>query len=142
MRIISFNFTKSSVEKLSDAFKDLKINTNIHVSEIKGVKQDIFKSKEEFLGINFEFNIDYAPEIAKIEFKGKVLIGVEQKKAKDILKQWEEKKIEEGLKLLIFNVILRKSNIKALQLEDEMNLPPHINLPSVRKQEDSKEDNN
>jgi hypothetical protein len=133
MRIIGFNFNKINIEKLSDNFKDLKINTNIHISKIEKIKQDIFKSKEYFLNIIFEFNVDYQKDIAKLDFNGKLLMAIEQEKAEEILEKWNNKKIEENFKIIIFNIILKKSNIKALQFEDELNLPPHITLPSLKK---------
>ncbi|MHA1659080.1 MAG: hypothetical protein ACTSUT_08175 [Promethearchaeota archaeon] len=142
MRLVGFNFNKINIEKSSDNFKDLKINTNIHISDIKEIQQDLFKSKEEFLGIDFEFTIDYQQDIAKLEFKGKILIAIEQKKAKEILKNWKDKKIDEDFKIVIFNIILKKSNIKAIQLEDDMNLPTHITLPTIRKKENKNEKKN
>ena len=42
-------------------------------------------------------------------------------------------KIPEEYKLTIFNIIMKKSNLKAIQLEDEMNLPLHISLPSIKE---------
>ena len=49
MRLISFNFTKIDVERFSDNLKDLKINTGIDISDIKEVKSDFFKSKEDLI---------------------------------------------------------------------------------------------
>jgi hypothetical protein len=31
----------------------------------------------------------------------------------------------------MFNIVLKKSTIKALELEDELNLPYHIPIPKV-----------
>ena len=44
----------------------------------------------------------------------------------------EEKKIPEKFKEIIFNSIFRKCNLKALQFEEELNLPPHLPLPSFK----------
>jgi hypothetical protein len=57
----------------------------------------------------------------------------ESKIIKDFIKQWKQKKLPEEHRILIFNVILKKSNLKAMQLEDELNLPLHIPLPSVKE---------
>ena len=134
MRLAGFNFIKINVEKFSDKIENLKINTNINISEINPVKSDFFKTKEELINIKFNYNIIYDPSFAKIEFIGNVLIAIESKMAKDVLKQWEDKKMPEDFRLTLFNIILRKSNLKALQLEDEINLPLHINMPSLKKQ--------
>ena len=135
MRLVGFNFNKINIEKFSDKIEDLKINTDMGISEINEVKSDFFKTKEELIGIKFTYGINYDPDFAKIELVGDVLLAIESKMAKDILKQWKNKKIPEDFRIILFNIILKKSNLKALQLEDEMNLPPHISLPSLKKQE-------
>lgn len=138
MKIIGFNFNKISAEKTSNKIKELKITTNIDISEIKEIKSDFLKTKEELIEILFKYDVIYNPEIAKIKFKGVLIISLESKLKKDILNQWKDKKLSDELKLPLFNVILRKSNLRALQLEDEMNLPLHISLPILKK-EDKKE---
>tara|TARA_Y100000034_G_C6694823_1_gene306115 strand:+ start:128 stop:529 length:402 start_codon:yes stop_codon:yes gene_type:complete len=133
MKVIGFNFKKISAEKTSDNFKDLKINTNINVLNIKQIKSEVFQSKEELVELEFDYSIDYNPNIAKISLSGVILIMVDSKIVKDFIKQWKKKKIPDEYKVLIFNIILKKSNLKGMQLEDELNLPLHIPLPSVRE---------
>lgn len=135
MKFIGFNFKKINVEKLSDSFKNLKINTNLDISDIEKISSDVLKTKEEIIEVKFKYLIDYEPKIAKVDFEGVVLITVEPKIAKDILKKWESKEILEEVKIPLFNFIIRKASIKALQFEDDMNLPSHIPFPSLRKQE-------
>ena len=133
---MGFNFTKISVEKLSEDFKDLKISTNIDITEIDKVNAEFFKGKEELVGVKFSYKVEYDPLIATIEIKGTVLLNLEPKQAKEVLKRWKDKQIPGDFKMFLFNFILRKSNIKAIQLEDEMNLPLHIPLPRLSKQEE------
>ena len=132
MKLAGLNFTKINVEKSKNDFKDLKINTSINLEEITEAKADLIKSKDIFLSIKFKYGINYDPEIAKIEFEGGILISVDQKTGKEILNDWKEKKVKDETRLILFNLILRKSNIKALQLEEEMNLPIHFKLPSLQ----------
>ena len=139
MKIISFNFNKINIEKNSDKIENLKINTNINISEITKIKQDFLKIKEELIKIKFIYNVDYNPHFAKIELRGDILFAIEQKMAKNILKQWKNKKISGDFKIALFNIILKKSNLRALQLEDEMNLPLHIPLPVIKKQANEEE---
>ena len=49
------------------------------------------------------------------------------------IRQWNSKKLPEDFRIALFNVILKKSNVKALELEDELNIPLHIPLPSLKK---------
>jgi len=138
---MGFNFTKINVEKFSDKAEDLKLTTNINIEDLKEVKTASFKIKEEIIAVKFMYSINYEPQYAKIEMVGNVVFGVEPKQAREILKQWKDKKTPEEFRMLLFNTILRKTNIKALQLEEEMNLPLHMPMPSLKpqeKQEDKK----
>lgn len=133
MRLIGFNFSKISVEKLAEKRpKDLKMSTNINVSEIKPIKSEFFKTKDDILASKFIYTINYEPSYAKVEFEGTILLAVDSKVAKIVLKQWKEKKMPAEFNMVIFNIIMMKSNIKALQLEEELNIPYHIPLPTLK----------
>lgn len=141
MKILGFNFIKISVEKSETVTdEDIKINTNINLSEIKEVESPFLNKDEMLLGVKFNYNVNYTPDFAKIELKGGLVVALNTKDAKEVLKQWKEKKTPDGFKLTVFNVLLRKANLKALELEEELNLPLHITLPSLKGQpkEDSK----
>lgn len=133
MKLLGFNFTKINAEKLSEKRENISINTDINIKEIHKVESDLFKSEDETLGISFNYIIDYKPNLAKIELSGKILIMEKPDKAKEIIKKWKKKEILEDFQLTIFNLILRKSNLKALQLEEEINIPLHISLPTLGK---------
>lgn len=136
MKVLGFNFTKISIERFPKKAEGLKINTDISIQEITPVNTDLFKTKEEFLGVKFSYNISYDPEYAKVDFLGDIVISLDSKDAKEVLKEWKDKKFPEDFKIFVFNVILKKSNLKALELEDEMNLPLHLPLPSLKKASD------
>jgi len=139
MRLLGFNFTKIQVEKFKDSVEGLKIGTRIDVSDIKTAKTDLLKSKEEILAVKFTFGLDYEPDMAKLDFEGNFVISVDSKKAREVLKQWKDKKMPEDFRTTLFNIVLRKSSLKALQLEEEMNLPIHMQLPTLRIQDKTKE---
>lgn len=133
MKIIGFNFDKIYIEKMSNNLKGLKINTNIDIKNVTSLKQELFYTKEEVIEIKFGYEVDYSPDIAKISLSGNVVLLIDLKAAKKFTKEWKSKKLPEEYKLIIFNVIMKKSNLKSIQLEDEMNLPLHISLPSVKE---------
>jgi len=135
MKILGFNLTKINVEKFKDKVENLKINTQIDVAEISEVKSDFFKTKEEILAVKFTYGLNYEPEFAKLEFSGNIVLSLDSKTARNVLKQWKDKKMPEEFRLTLFNIILRKSSLKALQLEEDMNLPIHMQLPSLRAQD-------
>jgi len=135
MRTVGFNFSKISIEKFSDKIDKLKIKTNIDISDISSVENVLLKTKNSIISVKFIYIIDYDPHFAKIELSGNILFEIEEDLAKEIIKNWKNKTIPEDFKLVLFNTILRKSNVKSLQLEDDMNLPLHISLPSLKKAE-------
>jgi hypothetical protein len=132
IKIINFSFKKISSERISESIKDIKINTKIDISSIEEIKSEFLGENEKILKLRFVYNIDYTPEIAKINLEGNVLLSLGKEEADTILKSWKNKKISEAFKISIFNLILRKSNVKALALEEEMNLPFHIPFPTLK----------
>jgi len=138
MKFIGFNFTKTRSEKLKEPseLKELvKINTQIDVHELTEVKTHVLKTKDELIGAKFVYGVNYNPGFAKVELEGRILVSVEPKIAKEVLKQWKKKKMPEDFRLLLFNVILKKSSLKALYLEEELNLPLHMPMPSFKKEQ-------
>ena len=97
------------------------------------------------LMITFSFAIDYG-RAGSLELKGYVLYYDTEKALKDLLDEWKkEQKLPPDFSTQIFNFILLKSNIKGLQLEEEVGLPLHLRLPRFRvnvgqKEEDQKKD--
>jgi hypothetical protein len=142
MKILGFNLTKVSIEKFPGTNQDLKINTKIDISEISEVKSSFFKIKEEPIGVKFSYEIDYSPEFAKIEIKGVILLAVDPKIAREVLNKWKDKVIPEDFKVDVFNLILKKSTLKALELEEEMNLPLHMPFPTLGKSSSQKDSSN
>ena len=133
MKLIGFNFDKVSVEKFQERPESLKFNTKLDISGINPLKSDFLKTKEDILKVDFAYSVLYEPNFAKLDLVGNILISVEPKIAREVLKGWKDKQSPEEFRIFMFNVILRKSNIKALQLEDELGLPPHIPLPSLTR---------
>lgn len=134
MKLVGFNFTKISVEKTGDSYKNLKLNTKIDISKIDTVDSPFFNGEEDLIKVKFLYTIEYNPNIAKIELGGDILLGVEKTLSKGIIEAWKEKKISEEFRILIFNLILKKANVKALELEEQIGLPLHIPMPSLKKQ--------
>lgn len=132
---MGFNFTKINIEKFLDKVENLKVTTNINIEDLKEIKVAPFKIKEDIIVVKFAYSIYYEPKFAKIEMEGNVVLGIEPKLTREVLKQWKDKKTPEEFRIVLFNAILRKTNLKAIQLEDEMNLPLHMPMPSLKPQE-------
>jgi len=130
MQVVGFNFSKISIEKKKDATGKVSINSNIDIENIEKAKIDVFKGQSN-LKIDFKFTIKYEPEIADLEFKGSIIILVSSKEEKDLLKKTKKKTLDDKYRIPLFNLILTKSSIKALQLEEDIQLPTHIPFPRI-----------
>lgn len=133
MKIVGFNLTKISIERKEKIEGQLNINQDINIKSIE--KEKIPISKEDALKINFNFSINYSGDIAKLLFEGVVFILPERNELKETLNDWKDKKLNEQIKFPLFNFIMGKCNIKALTLEDDMNLPTHIPMPRLSQEE-------
>src|SRR3989344_6934149 len=140
MQLIGFNFTKISGKRELEQKDKLKINYNIEILDI--TKENIPLIKEDnILRFSFKYTISYDPKYALIEFEGFILVALEQGKIKAILKEWKKKKVTEEVRITLFNIVMTKCNIKALQLAEDLSLPPHIPLPRLAPQSQEQQQN-
>ncbi len=138
MQIAGFNFEKILIEKKKKPEGKVSVSSDINIKSIEEEKVNGMK-ENKILKINFEFKVIYKPNIAEILLQGFIPLITEKEEAKKILKDWKKKIIAEETRMFLFNFIFTKCNIKALQLEEEVNLPTHIPLPKIRPQnQDSK----
>ncbi len=128
MKLIGFNLTKIHAERFPTTLSDLKIETSIN---IKSIEENSFEGEEKFLNVAFSYIIDYSKKIARIELEGNIIISTDEKSAEEILKSWEKRNLKDPFKVGIFNGIMLKANIKAIQIEDELGLPTHFQMPSL-----------
>ena len=135
MQIIGFTLTKITIERKNDIKGKWKVSSKIDVKEIKEEKIKLTEGKE-VARADFEYTITFEPELAEIYFKGFVLVMGEPAEIKEILADWKKKKLlSNDIKLRVFNTIFYKCNVKALELEEDFNLPPHIRLPTIKPEE-------
>jgi hypothetical protein len=138
MQVIGFGFDKISAEKKASKpnVQNVNISSNVDIKSISQEEINILKDKHT-LKFEFEFLIDYKPDFANILFKGYVVLVVEKDESKNILKKWKSKKIPDDIRLPLFNLIMTKCNLRALQLEEELNLPTHIPLPRLKPEQNN-----
>lgn len=139
MQVVGFTLTKILIERKESPKGKFKVTSKIDVKEIKEEKAQLAEGKE-VAKMEFGYSINYEPDMADIEFKGFVLIMGEPKEIKELIAGWKKKKeMTSEIKLRIFNTIFYKCNIRALELEDDFNLPPHLHLPTIKPEEGKKE---
>jgi len=136
-QVLAFNFTKINVEKNPTYNGEIAIKSNISTSSIE--KSNLELVKQETLKIDFLFDLDYG-ELGKVNIEGFMILLFDPKTTKDVLAEWKEnKKILKEIKLSVFNIILRKCSLKSLQLEEEIGLPIHMQMPRFNPEEEAKE---
>ena len=139
MTVLGLKFNKLSVETLNPAKGKISVNHNISVTDVD--KSDLFlgTAKQTVLKVDFKFTADYEPKIAKILIEGSLTYFDKVDKIKEIVAQWKkDKKMPDEALNSILNTIVTKSNIEALFLAREVNLPPPINLPKVKVEQQQK----
>ena len=138
MPIIGFNFDKIEVERMKDIVTKLEIKNSLGIKNITTEKFPL-STIDEVLKFSFEFNLNYEPGVGRIILNGHILYTDEAKKIKDIQKEWKkDKKIDSKLLEMMINTILQKCHLKSLILAQEVNLPLHMNLPSIQAQKSDK----
>lgn len=135
MPIIGLNFDAVHAEKKKELRPPLKINTDV---EIVGVSKEesFFANKDEsVLRFNFVFSLIYDPkDVAELSLKGHIHFVGKAKDNDKVLSTWKkDKKFPPELARQLVNIILMKANIKALIVGQEVGLPPHINIPLIKK---------
>src|SRR3989344_7039400 len=135
MAILGFTFDKLSVEKdrkLMEKEKPENLEVRYNIA-IKGIKEEELKlqEKQKILRFDFEFSIIYTPKIGSVELLGHILYS--DKNNKKILDSWDKEKdvTDNNLKAQLLNAIFQKSNLKAISLIQEVNLPLHFPLPRL-----------
>jgi hypothetical protein len=130
-RLLGFNFLKILAERRPDFKGELpNIESNIDIKSIEQQKTDLLK--EETLKLEFNFVLNYK-DLGKIEMNGNLIVMFSLKISKQILEDWKEKRLPENIRLPILNLILQRSSLKALQLEEEIGLPLHVRLPTLQQ---------
>jgi hypothetical protein len=127
IKLVAVNFYKISAEKNPD-FKDkLSIKPSINISNIDSYKA----GKTEACKVDFSFGISYG-DLGKVNLEGAIFLTMDSKVLKDTLKGWKDNNLDNETNLLILNVIMQKASLKALQLEEDLGLPPHVSLPRLQ----------
>jgi len=131
MPIIGFQFDKIFGERTGSIKGKVDIQHSFNITDIKKEELNLEK-KQDVLKFDFNFNVIYKPDLGKISFEGHVLYLETPEKVKKIAEEWKKsKKMPEDIITPVINMILTKSNVKALILSQDINLPPQIQLPKA-----------
>tara|TARA_Y100000034_G_scaffold135167_1_gene205967 strand:+ start:2771 stop:3214 length:444 start_codon:yes stop_codon:yes gene_type:complete len=142
MAIVGYNKIKQHIEIVKNLSGKINISNNVSIKDVEEVKLNMAKDKKDALRFIFEFNTNYAEENkepnAFISIKGDVIFHEDSKKLKAYFTQWKkEKKMPKEAMEEVLNLVLTRSNIDALSLSQEFNLPPPVPLPKINTEKTS-----
>ena len=139
MTVVGFALSKILIERKEAIKGKIEVKSKLNVKNMK--KEDIkLVEGKDVLRFDFDYSISYEPDLAKVDMQGHLLLMVEPKQTKELLKAWEKKaQVPEDVKIGVYNTIFHKCNIKALELEEDFNLPPHLQLPYIQAAQPEKE---
>ena len=123
IRLIGFNYAKIKAERKPEYNGKIETKSNVNIENMEKVKTPA--AKQESLKVEFSVDIDYG-ELGKIELQGNLFILADPKIIKETITAWEGKKQPTDLQLGIVNIILQKTSVKAIQIEEEIGLPIHL----------------
>lgn len=132
MKFLGVKIKKMYCEKMLDNFKEIRINSSVDIVNIREIKLSEFKTKDQLISVEFKHILDYSPNYAKLELNGEILLEEETKVIKEIISQWKDKKVPSEFKINFFNLIIQKTTIKMLELEETLGLPFHIQFPLLK----------
>ncbi|MDO8459972.1 MAG: hypothetical protein Q7S74_02595 [Nanoarchaeota archaeon] len=137
MKVIGFNFTKFKAEKNADFKQSSSMNTSIEFLDLSKEEVSLLKDSE-VIKLFFRHTFSHILKEEKKEIKqaevaidGIIILSLSKEEAKEIKKFWKKKQLPEQLKIVIFNIILRKCLVKSIVLEEEIGLPLRIPVPHV-----------
>ncbi len=134
MAVLGHSITSLSANRNSVQGKKIDINSSPKIVGVKEKDMDVSAltgNKNTVLGIDFEFNTDYKPEIGSIKMKGEVIYtGNDNKK---VVKEWDKnKKLPQDVDIEVKNFLLRKCLLLGVSISQEMQLPPPLVIPTLR----------
>jgi len=151
--ILGFNFTSINVENKISSPEQTRVKTDVSITDLKKDSLPQFSKDKELISLSFKFSAEYfkneAPKdqkekkqaklssqsIAQVILLGKMVLSLTKEQAAFFELAWKKKDLPQEHKLPIYNFILNKCTIKALQLEEDLGLPTHFPLPKLVPQQ-------
>ncbi len=132
--IIGFNFKKISIEKRNPITGKVDISNNASVKDVEESDFSFGKQKQKGITFHFEFTSKYEPDIGDLFFSGELLYLGDAKENEGIIKGWKKSRsLPKEIMAEVVDTILTRCNIEALILSRDINLPPPVPLPKVKR---------
>tara|TARA_Y100000310_G_C20653814_1_gene800908 strand:+ start:433 stop:873 length:441 start_codon:yes stop_codon:yes gene_type:complete len=130
--IVGFNFNKINIERKKKLVKGMKVKYNMDITKVSEQDYPAPSPQQGILNFDFNFTVGYGENIADLAIHGTVSYMIPKEEMKKVMELWNKtKKLPKEISVPIINLILDRSNIKALELEQDLSLPTHLPMPSV-----------
>lgn len=120
---------KLSGERDENYKGEIKVTTNLSI-----VSTELAKDAKDILKVYYRFEADYG-QLGKVSVDGILFISADSKTLKDIQKNSKAQKMNEENQLILANLILQKASLRCFEIEEELGLPIHVKLPSLKLRE-------
>ena len=132
MRYAGLRLQKIEGEKFEEpSGGNISVNSNFNLGKVKKESDLTKDSDKPVFSFEFTYTVKYE-EFAKISFKGLIYIEIEDKKMIKELEEEDAKVADDDLRKLILDVVLARTHVESLHLEEKLNLPFHIQSPKVK----------
>ncbi len=132
MRYAGLRLQKIEGEKFEEpSGGNISVNSNFNLGKVKKESDLTKDSDKPVFSFEFTYTVKYE-EFAKISFKGLIYIEIEDKKMIKELEKEDAKVADDDLRKLILDVVLARTHVESLHLEEKLNLPFHIQSPKVK----------
>lgn len=134
MKILGFNYTKISAERLEKLEKTEKVSQKLNFTNVDKEDSQLMKDSS-ILRVTFSYELIYEPNNVKILLEGFIFVHSDVETVKKAIQSWKKKKeVPEEIHFAILRTTLNKCGLKALNLEEELGIPPHMKLVKVNEQ--------
>jgi len=140
MVVLGHSIKELNATRKSLVAKRIDINSTPRIVGVKEKSIDIqgvSGGKQTVIGIDFEFQTDYKPDIGTIKLAGEVIYSGDDNKK--VIKEWEKsQKLPQDVDIEVKNFLLRKCLLLGVSISQEMQLPPPLVIPFVKQKKEEK----
>ena len=131
MRYAGLRLQKIEAEKFKEPVGgNINVGSNFNLGTVEKEADFTKEPSKPVFSFEFTYSIKY-DEFAAISFKGIVYVEVDDKKLISSLEKEGARVGDNDLRKFILDIVLAKTHVESLHLEEKLGLPFHIQSPRV-----------
>lgn len=138
MPVIGINIRSMKVDRDEEIEGNLQVNSSPRIQDV--TKKSVGSLGKDALSLDFNYTCTYDEEggdekVAEIQINGEVLFMAED--PGEIVENWEESQdLPSEITIPVINSVMRKCLTRAVDLSEELQLPPPLRFPRAKEQRD------